>query len=434
MKEVSALIREHKKEILSLALDLRAHPEYGFVEKQSSSYIRSYWESIGLSVLGPYACTGLKAYIRGVEPGPCICLMGELDAVGCPNHPYADRKTGAAHACGHYIQSAQVFAAACALQSLTDQFAGSIALLEVPAEEFIRIEERMLLRKKGAITYLSGKPEMLKEGVFDDVDMAIMIHAHPNTPDYRIFLEGSNLGFAARNIRFLGKVAHGAMPFEGKNALQSATLFFAGVNANRETFRDEESIRIHPIITKGGTAVNCVPDDVRIETYVRGRTTEAIEKGCNVVDRCVDAAAEMIGCGYEIEKIPGYLPLSQNKAMSEVLAETAGSILGNDMVSYGVDSIGSSDVGDLSLLLPVIQPTMGGFRGSLHSEAFSPVDLETSCLLGGELLASYALKLLGNHAERARNVLDQFQPKMSKSQYFSYLDKGGKIHVDERKA
>lgn len=418
---IQEAIIEHKAEILSLIDNLKKHPELGFFEFESSSFVKEAWSLLGLEVEGPFARTGLRAVINTSKPGPVVALVCELDAVMSPLNPMAN-KDGVAHACGHYIQCAQVFASAAALMKVKDMLCGKVVLLAVPAEEFLEIEKRLDLRKKGEIHYLSGKPELLSLGVFDDVNMAMMIHAHPDTPEYKLFLEGGNLGFTAKNIYFKGVAAHGSTPFEGRNALQAATLFFNGINANRETFRDEESIRIHPIITKGGSVVNSIPDDVRVETYIRGATREAIEKGCRIVDRCAKASAMMMDCGVEVVTIPGYLPLEQDKTMSAYMKDVALSVLGQDSVGYGIDSVGSTDMGDMSQLMPVIQPTMGGFIGGLHSAEFRVLDEWQSALKGGELLAELTYQLLVDNASKAKKVIEQFNMKMTKDQYFSYMN------------
>lgn len=414
-------IDEYLEKACALACELRKTPELGYKEKNSSKIVEKYWRSSGFEGIERYGITGLKTYIRGDNPGPTVALIGELDGVLSPGNTTAI-PSGEAHACGHHIQTAQVFLAAEMLARKKQKLAGNIVLLAVPAEEFIEIEERKKMQAEGLIRYLSGKPELMSEGAFDDVDIAIMIHAHPNMPDYKLFLNGGNLGFAAINIRFIGKSAHGAEPFEGRNALEAANLFLCGVNANRSTFRDEESIRIHPIITKGGSIVNSVPDDVRIETYVRGASKEAIEKGYRVVERCAKAAAMMIGCGYEMDKLPGYLPLKQDHRLSDVMRSVAENVLGADHVFEGVPSVGSTDFGDLSQMLPAIQPTMGGFVGDLHSAQFKVIDESRSILLGGELLSGTAYELLQNNACIAKDIIASFKPSLTKAGYFGYLD------------
>lgn len=421
MFDIKEVVSEFTDRAVNLALELQKCPELGYKEEKSSSIVKKYWQESGFDVKGPFGKTGLYFRIETGKKGPTVCLLSELDAVVSPDNPIAC-ETGVAHACGHNIQTAQVYAAAMAINKIKDQMCGTIMILAVPAEEFLEIEDRLNLKKAGEIRYLSGKPELYRLGVFKDVDMVAMVHAHPNTPDYKLFLKGGSLGFTAKNIRFIGKASHGAAPFEGKNALQSATLFLNGINANRETFRDEESIRIHPIITKGGEIVNSVPDDVRIETYVRGRSTEAIEKGCNIVDRCANAAASMMDCTCQIQTIPGYLPLKQDENLSDVMALAGEKVLGKDKIFYGVDMVGSTDLGDLCHLLPSIQATMGGFLGNQHAQDFKVVDLKQSCFLGGALIAQFAYELLSDDAKKAKFVIDNYKRLLSDKEYFDYMD------------
>lgn len=425
MPDIAKIVNRCIPSITSMANELLASPELGFFEYKSSDIVRRYWEALGLKVEGPFGRTGLRAVIQGAGKGPCIALIGELDAIGSPSNPYAG-KDGVAHACGHFIQSTQVYGAACALMELKSELCGSVVLMAVPAEEFVQIQERLDLKAQGSIAFLSGKPQALLEGAFDGVDMAAMIHAQPCCPDYKLFLEGTNLGFCAKNISFIGKAAHGAEPFEGRNALQAASLFLNGVNANRETFRDDESIRIHPIITKGGSVVNSVPDDVKVETYVRGSSQKAIEKGCAVVDRCALAAAMMMGCQARIQSIPGYLPLKQDVNLSQAMQAVARDVLGQDGIGFGVDSVGSSDIGDLSHLMPVIQPTMGGFEGDLHSAAFKCLDIPRSCYLGSCLLAGLAYEVLSDGGKIGKHIVESYRARLDRQQYFDYLNNKNK--------
>ena len=422
MEDIGLLINEKLADALSLAKELQDNPELGFSEFRSSEILRRYWEGLGLEVQGPYAGTGIKARIKGKKKGPTVCLLSELDAVVSPFNPMADAK-GNAHACGHNIQSAQVYLAGAALNNLREKLCGDVVLLAVPAEEFLEIEHRLELKKEGKIQYLSGKPELYRLGVFDDVDFVIMIHAFPSR-DCKLYVGGGSLGFTAKNIRFIGVSGHGAAPFDSKNALQAATLFFAGVNANRETFRDEESIRIHPIITKGGEIVNSVPDDVRIETYVRGRTQEAIVKGCRIVDRCARAAAEMMDCKCEIETIPGYLPLAQSTEISALSAEIGKKLFGEQNVVWGQDMVGSTDLGDITQLKPAVQLMMGGFAGQQHGADFACLDIGKTCRLGAELMVRLSLEMLGDNSEKADMILSGFERRLTDDQYFDYMNGG----------
>ena len=202
--------------------------------------------------------------------------MGELDAILVADHPDADKLTGAVHACGHNAQLASIAAIAYALHDtdLMENLDGDIVLMGVPAEEYVEITYRNKLRDEGKLWFLSGKQEFIRLGEFDNIDISVMQHSSVAAPGFKAGATSICNGFTAKLINYKGKAAHaGAAPFDGVNALNAAMLGLMAVHAQRETFKDEDHIRVHPIITKGGDIVNVVPADVRLETYVRGNNT-----------------------------------------------------------------------------------------------------------------------------------------------------------------
>jgi len=159
-----------------------------------------------------------------------------------------------------------------------------------------------------------------------------------------------------------------------------------------------------------------------VEMYVRGASADAIRKGCDAVDRAVHGAAQMIGVSAEIENTPGYLPIAENELLNSVFAENAVSVLGKEAVVFGQEITGSTDVGDLSNVLPVIQPSVGGFLGNLHGNSFTVADPETAYVLPAKLMALTVADLLYGGAESAKRIRDTFVPSMTKKQYISYLE------------
>ena len=136
-----------------------------------------------------------------------------------------------------------------------------------------------------------------------------------------------SVGCLAKRVIYKGKSAHaGGAPWNGCNALYAATQGLSAINAARETFQDEDSIRVHPIITKGGSAVNAVPDTVIIESYVRGKTYDAILAANKKVNRALCGAALSLGANVEIQDTPGYAPHINSDGMMD-LAEDAAKFL-----------------------------------------------------------------------------------------------------------
>src|SRR5437867_1224697 len=150
--------------------------------------------------------------------------------------------------------------------------------------------------RAGRLELLGGKCELLRLGHLDDVDLAMMIHTTPRAEDGAVAIPRSNNGRFGKTVRFVGKAAHaGAAPHTGVNALYAAHIALMGINAVRETFRDEDTVRVHPILTHGGSQVNVIPGEARLETYVRARTLEAIREANARVDRALRAGALALG-------------------------------------------------------------------------------------------------------------------------------------------
>jgi len=420
-RRINEAIDTAAEEIIAFGDAALARPEVGYKETESSRRFADALAALGLET-ERCARTGLKAKLSGGAEGPCVGIIGELDSVVCFGHPDADPESGAAHACGHNAQQAAAYGAILALKraGVMDSLSGSVALLATPAEEFIDMDYRASLRGRGEIEFFGGKQQMIAEGAFDDVDMAMMLHAHPDTPAAALNLDGDSLGFVAKTIEFRGRAAHGSKPFEGINALNAAMLGLMGVHANREIFRDEDHIRVHPIITNGGSVVNSVPDYVRIETYIRGADARAIADACEVVERSMRGAAMAIGAEAEIRTVPGYLPLKQSETMGRVMEANAAALWGADTVHRGVPTTGSTDIGDLSQIIPCIQPTCGGFSGALHSQEFCIADKRLAYVDAARLLALTAAELLFDHAAAARQVITDYTPAFTKEEYLAF--------------
>mgnify|MGYP005859678457 CR=1 FL=1 len=353
-KAVCRSIDKNREKIIGCAKEVASKPELGFKEFRASQLIRSIFSEMGLHIREGIALTGVEGALECSRPGPSLLLMGEMDSVVERESPIADPVTGAAHLCGHYLQVGIMLGAAVGLTyaGVGESLSGRIVFLGTPAEEFIEIHERLRMKDEGKIHYLGGKQELVRLGYLETVDMAMLIHAHSQLPERKILFGASRIGFQAKFIQFRGKASHaGATPHEGINALNAACLAMMNIHAQRETFRDEDSIRVHPVITKGGDVVNVVPADVRMETYVRGCRTEAIADASAKVDRAVRAGADAVGAQVAIRNVPGYLPLVQNKLMTAIARKNAVSLAGEGAVGEAGFQGGSTDMGDLSHFL-----------------------------------------------------------------------------------
>lgn len=416
-------IDAERDRIVALGEQIMAEPELGFKEEKTAARVAARLDELGLEFQTGLALTGVRGVLHGVRPGPTIALMGELDAVVVPEHPQADPHTGAAHACGHNAQIAGLMGAALGLvgSEAAAHLAGSIVLFAVPAEEYVEIDYRLGLVREGHTTFLGGKPELVKLGFFDGVDMALLIHtASADWLDGSRGVASSSNGFLAKNIRFVGRAAHaGVAPESGVNALNAAQLALAAINAQRDTFRDQDCVRVHPIITRGGDLVNVVPATACLETYVRARTSEAMMDAAAKVDRSLRGAALAMGCTVEIETVPGFLPLRNDPGLMGLFRENTGWLLGEDGYRDYPHSGGSTDAGDLSQIMPVLHPHMTAARGSVHGADWRISDPEAAYLASAKTLAMMAIDLLHGKAETAQSIMAASRAPLSREAYLT---------------
>jgi metal-dependent amidase/aminoacylase/carboxypeptidase family protein len=206
-------------------------------------------------------------------------------------------------------------------------------------------------------------------------------------------------------------------PQQGINALKAAQLALCAIDAQRETFRDQDCVRVHPILTRGGDLVNIVPAEARLETYVRARTNEAMLGASAKVDRALKGAALAIGCRVEIQTVPGYLPLRNDPLLAQVFRDNAGRLFGEGSCRDLPHSGGSTDAGDLSQVMPVLHPVMKGASGAAHSTEWRIADPDAGYLAPAKALAMMAIDLLWGDAALARRVAGEYRPALSKEEY-----------------
>ena len=411
-------------EAIGIAKDILSHPEPGFREHRTSRVVGDKLKALGVPVEEGIGITGLRGIVDSGRAGPTVAVIGELDSLIVPGHPNADLATGAAHACGHHCQIGSMIASVIGLlvDGVMDALSGRVAFLAVPSEEYIEIEYRDEMRRSGKIEFLGGKPEFIRLGKLDDVDMAMMTHTIASPKAAKFAVGGSNNGMLAKRISFIGTAAHaGAAPYSGVNALNAAMIAMSAINAQRETYRDEDTIRVHPIITKGGAAVSSVPADVRMETFVRGSSVEAFMSASRKVDRALRAGAIAVGGSVRITTLPGYMPIRSEPIMLDLHKANAASIVGNGNIKPLGHRTGSTDMGDVSQIMPVIHPYVVAASGKSHGDDYVIEDYDTAVLTAGKAMAMTVIDLLADGASKALEVRDSYQSPMSKSEYLSTI-------------
>lgn len=420
-----AAIEKRLEDIRAIGLSIAEEPELGYKEVKTSAKVQEAFDLLGIAYETGFGVTGVKARLAGAGHRRTVALLGELDAIVCREHPMSDPVTGAAHCCGHNVQIANLLAVAMAVKDVDAMkyLGGDLVLFAVPAEEYVEIEYRNKLREEKKIEFLGGKAQIIAEGGFDDVDMALQMHVDPAThPEGNFQVGNTSNGFIGKLITYRGKAAHAAgAPDKGINALNACMMGVMGVNAIRETFREEDCVRFHPIINSGGDLVNVIPDYVKMESYVRASNLPAMKDVNARINRALRAGAMALGAECDIHDLAGYLPMKPDENFRAVLRANAQKIFGAEFVTEGEHAAGSTDMGDVSHLMPVVHPWVGCVSGVLHGANYRLTDEKTAFTKTPQVLASTIVDLLWDDAAEAERICAAHKPELTKAEYLEYM-------------
>jgi len=323
--------------LIALSKKIHDNPETGFHEVKASKWLCEYLETNGFRAERGI-CRLPTAFRASYGKGkPVIALMAEYDAL-----------PEIGHACGHNIICTAAVGAAVAAREAVDRYGGSMAVIGTPAEEMF-----------------DGKAIMVERGAFKDIDIAMIVH-----PSSHNLSSARALACVTLEIEFFGKAAHAAArPEEGINALDALIISFNGVNSLRQHIR--ERARIHGIITRGGDAPNVVPDHTAATFLVRAVDDAYLEELKGRVLKCFRAGALATGARLKYAWKEYYAPLVVNTTLAGVMAANMRAV-GRDPEPIPDKASGSSDVGNVSLVVPAIHPEVAIVPRdiSLHTTEF----------------------------------------------------------------
>lgn len=421
MQDFNNAVEKHRQLILDAERYIWANPETGYKEFKTSAYMEKAFRDLGYDLTMADGITGFYTTLDTGKEGPTVLILGELDSIICPEHPECNKETGAVHSCGHNAQCAALLGVAAALKEpgILDKFCGKIMLCAVPAEELLEIEFRSGLREDGKIRFFGGKGEFLARGYFDNVDLAFMVHT---SSAYSV--RGGSVGCLAKKITYKGKASHaGGSPWNGNNALYAATCGLNAVNAIRETFQEKDIIRVHPIITKGGSMVNAIPGEVTLESYVRGSSFEGMVRENKKVNRAFIGGALSLGTNIDITDFPGYAPLKNDTDLMNVAKEACEAMIPQYEFGYStVMGSGSTDMGDLSCVMPVVHPYAGGAKGTSHGADYYIEDPVKACVDCAKWQLAMLYILLKDDAARAKKIITEYKAPFTIRDYVRYMD------------
>ena len=371
----NSIIEASREALFDLSKDVHAHPELNYQEFYSSSALAGFLESHDLTV--ERGIGGVETAFRATIPcgggeGPTIAVLAEYDAL-----------PEIGHGCGHNLIAMAAMGAALGLQANAQDLPGRVVVIGTPAEE-------------GG----GGKIRLLEAGVFDGVDATLSSHPFSNRtiiPATAARGESWSLAMVGYRYMYHGKAAHAAAyPEAGINALNAVIHLFTGIDALRQHLRDD--VRIHGVITDGGTAPNVVPQFAAANFMIRSRDGRYLsDEVVGKVRQVAEGAASMTGARLEVEEFyPFYENVQPNVTLAQAVSANA-QALGfklDEPVPGRPGSGASTDFGNVSKAMP-------GFE-LRYSVSDSPVPSHTTQMqetavtglaLSNALLVAKALSL-----------------------------------------
>jgi len=357
-----AKVRELAPELIRMSKEIHAHPELAWQERHAYAQLVPFIRAQGFEVIEH--AYGLETAFRGERGhGPVtIALCAEYDAL-----------PEIGHACGHNLIGTAGVGAAAALCAALEPGDARVVVLGTPAEEGN-----------------GGKIAMIKAGCFDDIDVAMMAHAGPID-----LAEAPMFGVAHVDVEYRGKAVHASVfPEQGVNALDAIVTAYQAIAQLRQHIRRDA--RIHGIITHGGEAPNIVPQMTRGAFYVRALKPWYLEQLKERVRHCFEAGALATGCELRMDwhEDAEYAPMKNNKPMVEAYRRN-GEALGMQFIELRELTTGSTDMGNVSQMVPAIHPNFSVGQPVLtHSPEFTAAAV-TDAAHEGMLRAAEALAMTG---------------------------------------
>jgi amidohydrolase len=418
-QRVAQIIEENQKQIIEIGEHIWKNPEPGYREFNTSAYLVKKLQELGLDVKTNLAVTGFRADIDTGRPGPTLAILGELDSLILPNHPECDKTTGAVHACGHNASAASLIGTAIGLlkSGVLDSMCGKIALIATPAEEGIELDYRKELMNQGKIGSIAGKSQLLREGVFDDVDISYMHHLSSG------YGYNDHNGCVNKKITFHGKSCHAATPQAGHNALNASTLALNAIAMLREVYSNDPYIRIHGIITNGGDTVNIIPDTVSMEYMLRAPTVEKILSLNERFDKVVMYAAKAAECEATVETVNGYMPLYDHAGLGDVIRRSLEFL---DPEAFFDDNqhfySSCTDMGDIATVIPAVHAYAAGAKGTGHGIDYGIADPFAAYVRSSQINAIAAVELLFGDAQTGKQIAADKKNLMPIPEYIKIID------------
>lgn len=385
-------IDKKRDEYIKISHEIHDRPEIGNQEIFASRLLTDTLAEAGFSIEKAVAGHETSFIARKKSTnleGPTIAFLAEYDAL-----------PGLGHACGHNIIGTISTAGAISLSELLEEIGGEVVVLGTPAEE-------------GGPNG-SAKASFVKHNLLEGIDACLIIH-----PGNKTGVTGNSLAVDPLDFEYIGRPAHAsAAPEKGINALDAVIQLFNGINALRQHVTTD--VRIHGIITHGGDAPNIVPEYAKARFFIRAATRKTCSEVAGKVRAIAQGAALATGAKLNVIAFQNEVDnLLINKVFDQVFAHSA-SLLGLEIDTEVEKGLGSTDVGNISQVVPTIHPnikigpsTLVGHTAEFCAAAASE-EGDEALIIGAKALAITALTLITDK-EKLKEVKNEFETQIISS-------------------
>jgi amidohydrolase len=323
-ERLRAEVDQRAEVLIDASHQIHANPELNHAEHFAHDLLTGILADEGLELERRAHGLDTAFVARAGSSGPTIAVLCEYDAL-----------PGIGHACGHNIIGTAGLGAGLAAAALADEVGGRVVIMGTPAEE-------------GG----GGKIMMARDGAFDGIDAALMVH-----PAGLDLIAMNAIAVQELTVTYTGKAAHAAaFPHHGRNALDAMVLGYQNVAALRQHIRPDE--RVHGVFLESGDKANIVPARARAQWMVRSPSLRTLQPLRERVLACLTAGAAATGCEVEVRWHDyAYADMLDNPVMVDLYTENAtalGRTLHDPRERPGV--VGSTDMGNVSYLVPSIHP------------------------------------------------------------------------------
>ena len=387
MSEIKQKAQALNEYLVATRRHFHENPESSLKEYDTAAYIQKELTAFGIP-FEKVAETGTLAIIKGGKgEGKTVLLRADIDALelpDCTGKPYASKRPGLNHACGHDAHTTMGLGTARVLNELKDSFAGTVLIAFQPAEEI------------GA-----GAKQFVASGKIDNIDESFAIHVNSGLPVGSFAVEGGpvNASCDIFKIKITGKSAHVGRPHLGHDALVTASEVVVALQtivAREVNPIDRAVVGVGKL--NAGTRYNIVANDAEIEGTIRAFSHETREHLKEAVTRIAKGIAELNRCEFEIDWYDAAAPVINTPELAEEFQKVVAQVEGiNNLITNYELSMGADDFADYVVNKPGVYGLLGSQSGEEtayghHHEKF---DIDERVLaLGVEIEVKYFLSRL----------------------------------------